>query len=156
MTRMKDVHNGEYCFAIDGNSFELLRTYDPALLAKCIHRGKVFARMAPEHKQHLIECLQRQGRQVAMVGDGCNDCAALRTADAGISLSMAEASFAAPFTSQRTNISCVAPLIREGRTTLDAAFGTFQFSIGISFIFFVGVLMCYSVSIPINYLSSTD
>ena len=98
-----------------------------------------------------------------MVGDGCNDCGALRTADAGISLSMADASVAAPFTSQgmylregvshklimsfktETNISCVAPLICEGRTTLDAAFGTFQFAIGICFIFFVGVLMLYSV-----------
>ena len=39
-------------------------------------------------------------RQVAMVGDGSNDCGALRTADAGISLSMADASVAAPFTSQ--------------------------------------------------------
>ena len=45
-----------------------------------------------------------------------------------------------------TNISCVAPLICEGRTTLDAAFGTFQFAIGICFIFFVGVLMLYSVT----------
>jgi len=35
-----------------------------------------------------------------MVGDGCNDCSALRTADTGISLSTAEASVAAPFTSQ--------------------------------------------------------
>ena len=99
---MRDVHNGNYCFAIDGPSFELLRNHDPALLSKCIHKGKVFARMAPEHKQHLIESLQRIGRQVAMVGDGCNDCSALRTADAGISLSMSEASVAAPFTSQGT------------------------------------------------------
>lgn len=35
-----------------------------------------------------------------MVGDGCNDCGALRAADTGVSLSMADASVAAPFTSQ--------------------------------------------------------
>jgi hypothetical protein len=44
-----------------------------------------------------------------------------------------------------TNISCVVPLISEGRTTLDAAFGTFLFATGICFIGFVGVLMLYSV-----------
>lgn len=46
----------------------------------------------------------------------------------------------------------MAPLIREGRTTLDAAFGTFQFAIGICFIFFIGVLMLYSVSKQTTYL----
>ena len=61
MRKMQDVHNGNYCFAMDGPSFELLRIHDPALLDKCIHRGKVFARMAPEHKQHLIEALQKIG-----------------------------------------------------------------------------------------------
>lgn len=56
-----------------------------------------------------------------------------------------------------TNISCVAPLICEGRTTLDAAFGTFQFAIGICFIFFVGVLMLYSViSLPLEKKTCND
>jgi len=35
-----------------------------------------------------------------MCGDGANDCAALKTADSGISLSSSDASIAAPFTSQ--------------------------------------------------------
>jgi len=61
MKKLQDVQNGNYCFAMDGQTFELLRINDPALLDRCIHRAKVFARMAPEHKQHLIECLQKLG-----------------------------------------------------------------------------------------------
>ena len=49
-----------------------------------------------------------------MCGDGANDCGALRTAHAGISLSEAEASVASPFTSKEPNISCVPEVIREG------------------------------------------
>ena len=53
-----------------------------------------------------------------MCGDGANDCGALKAADVGISLSEAEASIAAPFTSKIQDISCVITLLREGRCAL--------------------------------------
>lgn len=53
-----------------------------------------------------------------MCGEGANDCAALKVADVGISLSQAESSIAAPFTSNIPNIECVITLIREGKASL--------------------------------------
>lgn len=57
-----------------------------------------------------------------MCGDGANDCGALKAADVGISLSEAEASIAAPFTSKVQDISCVVKLLREGRASLVTSF----------------------------------
>lgn len=42
-----------------------------------------------------------------------NDCGALKAADVGISLSEAEASVAAPFTSRTADITCVIEVIKS-------------------------------------------
>ena len=68
--------------------------------------------MAPNQKQDLVEALQELEYSVGMCGDGANDCGALKTAHAGISLSEAEASVASPFTSKIPNISCVPMVIK--------------------------------------------
>lgn len=62
-----------------------------------------------------------------MCGDGANDCNALKTADIGLSLSEAEASIAAPFTSKIFNIEPILVLLKEGRSALATSFSSFKF-----------------------------
>lgn len=66
-------------------------------------------------------------------------------ANAGISLSEAEASVAAPFTSKTPNIECVPTVIREGRAALVTSFGTFKYMALYSIVQFVSVIILYSV-----------
>ncbi len=70
-------------------------------LLKVLFKGKIFARMTPDDKATLVTNLKKYCKtEVGMCGDGANDCAALKAASFGLSLSDAEASIAAPFTSR--------------------------------------------------------
>lgn len=79
--------------------------------------------MSPDDKAFLVDNLQTNLEiNCGMCGDGANDCGALKTAAVGISLSEAEASIAAPFTSKEFNITCVWTLLREGKAAMATSF----------------------------------
>ena len=97
----------------------IIKKEDQFVVNSVISKAKVFARMSPDDKALLVESIREVlNEQVGMCGDGANDCCALKTADVGISLSEAEASIAAPFTSSVHNIECVVTLLREGKAAL--------------------------------------
>ncbi|XP_048250053.1 polyamine-transporting ATPase 13A3-like isoform X2 [Haliotis rufescens] len=138
-----DMDNQRFHFAVTGRSWSVIRQFFPDMLAKIVVRGTIFARMGPDQKAQLVECLQTLGYYVGMCGDGANDCGALKTAHTGISLSEAEASVASPFTSKKPTIECVPTVIREGRAALVTSFGIFKYMACYSLTQFVTVLLLY-------------
>ncbi|KAF2363419.1 P-type ATPase [Trinorchestia longiramus] len=97
-----------YHLGISGSSWKLLCLHFPQYVDAVCCRGTVFGRMSPDQKTQLVEALMGLDYVVSMCGDGANDCGALKAAHVGISLSEAEASVAAPFTSNVADVSCAA------------------------------------------------
>ena len=125
---------------ITGNLFEeiIFRSKESIGLLKAC---KIFARMTPRQKILLIKFLQSNNTVVAMVGDGANDCGALKQADIGLSLSKAESSIAAPFTS--SSLSSIISILQEGRCTLVSTYQCFKFMMIYSVIQFTSAIMLY-------------
>lgn len=86
-----------------------------------VREYNVFGRVKPDMKKKLVMALQKQGKTVAMTGDGVNDVLALKQADC--SIAMAAGSEAARNVSQLVlldnNFNSMPKILAEGRRSIN-------------------------------------
>ncbi len=90
-------------------------------IAKTLGIKNVFAEVMPDHKSDYVKKLQKQGKTVAMVGDGINDAPALARADLGIAMSQGSdiAIEAGNIVLMKSNPSDVVSAITLGKKTIN-------------------------------------
>jgi cation-transporting P-type ATPase E len=93
---------------------------DGSELDAAVAKATVFGRVTPHQKRAMVSALQRQGRVVAMTGDGVNDVLALKDADIGIAMgSGSSASRAvAQFVLLDGNFATLPSIVAEGRRVI--------------------------------------
>ncbi|MGW4732463.1 heavy metal translocating P-type ATPase [Streptomyces shenzhenensis] len=101
-------------------------------VAEAVGIDEVIAEVLPEDKVDVVRRLRREGRIVAMVGDGVNDAAALATADLGLAMGTGTdaAIEAGDLTLVRGDLRVAADAIRLSRRTLATIKGNLGWAFG--------------------------
>ncbi|RKF27677.1 heavy metal translocating P-type ATPase [Micromonospora globbae] len=114
----------------------VLLTGDNATVARAVAAevgiDEVIAEVLPADKVDVVARLQREGRTVAMVGDGVNDAAALAQADLGLAMGTGTdvAIEASDLTLVRGDLTVAADAIRLARRTLNTIRGNLFWAFG--------------------------
>lgn len=97
-----------------------LEAMDPGSRERAILETNIFGRMKPENKEEVIETLKRNGRYVAMIGDGVNDVKSLKSAQVGVALETGSgaARGVADMVLVNDNFSALPKALVEGRRTV--------------------------------------
>lgn len=97
---------------------EIAALSDAALAAR-VGKVDLFARVAPNQKQRIVNALKRRGHTVGFIGDGINDAPAIHAADVGVSVDSATdvAREAADMIMLAPDLGALADGIVEGRRT---------------------------------------
>jgi Cu2+-exporting ATPase len=107
-------------------------------VARDLGIGEAYAHQTPQSKRQLIAGQQRQGRRVAMLGDGMNDAPVIAQADVSIALASGShlAQARADFIVLRSSLADVRRVLASGRHTMRVV----RQNLGWAFVYNAGII----------------
>lgn len=128
-------------------------------LATNIEKYSVYARVSPEHKVRIVKAWQKDGKVVAMTGDGVNDAPALKSADIGIGMGITGTEVskgASDMVLADDNFSTIVVAVEEGRKVFSNIQKTIQYllaaNLGEVLTLFIATLAGWDTLLPVHLL----
>jgi len=119
----------------------------------------VYARVSPEHKVFIVNTWKRQGKVIAMTGDGVNDAPALKESDIGIGMGITGtdvAKGASDMVLADDNFATIVVAVEEGRKIYSNLRKSIQFllssNLGEVVTLFVATMLNWTILLPIHIL----
>lgn len=131
---------------------------DEAFAQKVAHYS-VYARVSPEHKVRIVKAWQKEGKVVAMTGDGVNDAPALKAADIGIGMGITGTEVskgASDMVLADDNFSTIIVAVEEGRKVFSNIQKTIQYllsaNLGEVLTLFIATMLNWDTLLPVHLL----
>lgn len=136
-----------------------LSRMDDAELGRRIGEFSVYARVQPEHKVRIVEAWQRQGKVVAMTGDGVNDAPSIKRADIGVGMGITGTDVTknvADMVLADDNFATIVKAVEEGRRIYDNIRKAIQFLLASNLSevlsIFVATVLGFTILKPVHIL----
>lgn len=154
--RLGIIHSGNSRAVLTGAELNEMSDEE---FAKQVYNYSVYARVSPEHKVRIVKAWQKEGKVVAMTGDGVNDAPSLKQADIGIGMGITGTEVskgASDMVLADDNFATIVVAVEEGRKVFSNIQKTVQYllaaNLGEVLTLFIATLFAWDTLLPIHLL----